>query len=158
MLGRMSQIPLPDVLPTCELLDGFEERDREVLSRYGSFGAFRKGQTVIHEGKPQNALFLLVRGRLNAVHATERGDAPLGSIGAGEWFGEVNIFDPQDASAKVVAHVDSVTWQIGRDSLEQFLNEEPALGCLLLLGVGYVLARRTRALNAKLNATWEISW
>jgi CRP-like cAMP-binding protein len=70
----------------------------------------------------------------------------------------INIFDPKSSSAMVVAHVESQAWSISRPKLEEFLNNHPELGCLLLLGVGEVLARRTRDMVAKLNATWELSW
>jgi CRP-like cAMP-binding protein len=148
----------PDVLPDCALLAGFDDADRHALSECGEFLEFKAGRTVIGEGQPQESLYLLLHGRLNAVHKVEGGEAPLGTIRDGEWFGEVNIFDPQQASAMVVAHGDARMWRISRANLEEFLNTHPLLGCQLLLGVGEVLARRTRELTTKLNATWEISW
>ena len=48
--------------------------------------------------------------------------------------------------------------EASRDMLEQFLNDHPSLGCILLLGVAEGLARRTRGMVKKLNATWELSY
>jgi CRP-like cAMP-binding protein len=154
----MDEAPMTDLLPECSLLAGFDEADRRELTGYGEFRDFEAGRTVIGEGQSQESLYLLLQGRLNAVHKIDDGEAPLGTIRNGEWFGEVNIFDPQQASAMVVAHVNARTWQISRTKLEEFLNAHPLLGCQLLLGVGEVLARRSRDLTTKLNATWEISW
>ena len=154
----MSDLEIPQMLPECELLSAFSEDERKALTGYGSFGAYAKGDTVIAEDRPQNALHLLVAGKLKAMHHTVRGEVPLGSIAAGEWFGEINMLDPQVASARVIAQSDAVTWAMDRTRLEDFLNEHPSLGCQLLLGVGEILARRTRAVTDKLNATWEISW
>mgnify|MGYP001583731316 FL=1 len=58
----------------------------------------------------------------------------------------------------VAARTPSLVWCISRARLEEFLNTCPTLGCLLLLGIAEVLARRTRGLVARLNAAWEISW
>lgn len=106
----------------------------------------------------QECLYFLIQGVLHAVHKVQSGVTPLGTIKDGEWFGEINIFDPKVSSAMVVAHTDSQVWRISRSKLEEFLNSHPELGCQLLLGVAEVLARRTRGLVAKLNATWELSW
>lgn len=148
----------PDVLPPCALLASFDEADRQALTGHGRFLQFKAGQTIIREKERQDCLYFLIQGELRAVHQLKGGSAPVGTIRAGEWFGEINIFDPKAASAMVVAHIDSQVWSISRPKLEGFLNEKPDLGCLLLLGVGEVLARRTRELVAKLNATWELSW
>ena len=150
--------PIPDVLPPSGVLGAFEEADRRTLTAYGQFIRYRPGQVVIHEGESQDCLFMLLDGRLEAVHEARKGTTPIGSIEAGEWFGEVNIFDPAKASARVDARSDSVVWRISRPRLEEFLNASPTLGCLLLLGVAEGLARRARGLLAKLNATWELSW
>lgn len=153
----MEKEPLPTVLPACDLLAGFEEPGRRALTAYGQFHAFKPGQVVIREKENQDRLYLLIRGELRALHRLKGGMTPLGVIRPNEWFGEINIFDPQVASAMVMAHSDSQAWSIGRSGLEAFLNAQPALGCQLLLGVGEVLARRARGLVAKLNATWELS-
>jgi CRP-like cAMP-binding protein len=147
-----------DILPECEVLGSFEEQDRRALTSYGEFLAFKPEQTVIREGQSQESLYFLVQGLLHAVHVVKDGATPLGAIRDGEWFGEINIFDPQRASAMVVSRTNSLVWRISRNDLEAFLNDHSALGCLLLLGVGEVLARRTRAVTEKLNAAWELSW
>jgi CRP/FNR family transcriptional regulator, cyclic AMP receptor protein len=150
--------PTPDILPACEVLRGFEEADRRALTAHGEFLRLAPEQVVIREGDDQDCLFMLLHGVLRALHQVSGGATPIGTIQAGEWFGEVNIFDPQKASAMVAARTESIVWRMSRTQLEAFLNASPALGCLLLLGVGEVLARRTRGLLAKLNATWELSW
>lgn len=154
----MKDDPVIHELPVCEVLASFEKEDRAELSAYGKFYTFRANETVIREGDAQNCLYLLINGMLHAVHKVEDGATPIGTIKAGEWFGEVNIFDPQKASAAVISRDESHVWRISRQRLEEYLNNHPSFGCLLLLGVSEVLARRTRELVNKLNATWELSW
>ena len=150
--------PLPDTLPASDSLSAFSEEDRRVLAGYGCFAAYRVGSAIIREKERQDALYFLIDGELQVVHNVKGGTTPLGTIKSGEWFGEINIFDPKSASAQVVARSNSQVWHITRPKLEEFLNEKPQLGCMLLLGAGEALARRARDMVAKLNATWELSW
>ena len=145
-------------LPPTKVLAGFDDEDRRKLSSYGKFLVFKAEQTVIREGEDQDCLYFLIKGMLHALHKVKGGFTPVGAINADEWFGEINIFDPHSASAMVKARMDSQVWRISRPKLEKFLNNYPTLGSQLLLSVSEVLARRSRNLLTKLNATWEISW
>ena len=155
----MTQDPSPlEDLPAGRLLSDFSDEEQRILGSYGKILVFKQGDTVIREGQTQESLYFLAHGLLHAVHEVEDGSTPLGAIGPGEWFGEINIFDPHAASATVVASHESRVWRMSRSRLEEFLNDHPELGCQLLLSVGEVLSRRARQLVAKLNATWELSW
>ena len=132
----MKEDLLHNELPVCGVLSGFNRGERRTLSEYGNFLIFKRDETVIQEKENQNCLYFLISGTLHALHKVEGGATPVGTIKAGEWFGEINIFDPGRASAAVVAHEEAHVWRIPRMELEEFLNEYPSLGCLLLLGVG----------------------
>ena len=154
----MTEGATSEILPASTHLATFEESDRATLSSYGKFVEFKANNIIVKEGDPQESLYFLLEGVMHAVHQVNSGMVPLGTIKKGEWFGEINIFDPQTATAMCVAHMDSKVWMISRDMLEQFLNDHPSLGCILLLGVAEGLARRTRGMVKKLNATWELSY
>ncbi len=145
------------VLPPSEMLAGYDSDDLLELSGYGRFIVFNGQDVIIKEGHEQNRLGFLIAGALDVVHETATGPVPVGTISEGEWFGEINIFDADVASATVVARTESQVWYISRAKLEEFLNASPALGCQLILGAAEVLARRIRGVLAKLNATWELS-
>ena len=140
------------------VLAAFDENERRALTGFGEFVSYPAEKIVIREGESQNCLYFLLKGVVHALHKVKGGTTPVGAIREGEWFGEVNIFDPDRASAMVVARTDARMWRISRSRLEEFLNAHPPLGCMVLLGAAEVLARRTRALVTKLNATWELSW
>ena len=81
-----------------------------------------------------------------------RGGHPvlLGKIGRGETIGEINLLDPNKASATVTAVEFSQVWMITRQSLEDFMNEYPLPAAHLLVGIGKTLARRLRDVNEKI--------
>lgn len=145
------------VLPASEMLAGFEAEERERLSGFGHFIIFEAGQVLIREGHEQNRLWFTLAGTLDVVHETATGHTPVGTIHEGEWFGEINIFDADVASATVIARTRCQVWYMSRTKLEAYLNADPALGCQLILSAAEVLSQRIRGVLAKLNATWELS-
>lgn len=149
--------PSFDILPPSRFLELFEEEDRRILSSYGNFVRYRAGEVIIGEGRRQDRLCCLLEGILDVVHVIEGGSAPLGTIRTGEWFGEINILDPAEASATVIANKPSQIWRMTRERLEEYLNAYPGQGCVLLLGIGEMLARRTRDLLGRFNATWDMA-
>ena len=153
----MTMDPDCSVLPESEMLAGFDEAERKLLSTFGRFIIFDAGQRLIREGHDQDRLYYPLVGTLDVVHEVEDGATPVGVIHAGEWFGEINIFDAGVASATVIAKTQCQIWYMSRAKLEAFLNAQPELGCQLILSVSEVLAHRVRDVLAKLNATWELS-
>jgi diguanylate cyclase (GGDEF)-like protein len=60
------------------------------------------GETVIHAGKPNRQVYLLLEGRLR-IHPDGSGGEPIIILGPGEMAGEMSVIDHQPASASVVA-------------------------------------------------------
>ncbi len=137
-------------LPSAGLLAELDTEERRLLSSYGTFKALKEGDVVIRERDRQDSLYFVISGTLHATHEDNGKRVLLGRIPAGQWFGEVNIFDPASASATVTVREYTQLWQISRADLEEYLNRYPNAGSRLLLGIAGVLARRVRQLDSKL--------
>ena len=137
-------------LPALGILTPLGDADRRLLSGYGEFLPVQKDNHLIEEGLDQDSLFFVIDGTLHATML--RGGHPvlLGKIGRGETIGEINLLDPNKASATVTAEEFSQVWIITRHSLEDFLNEYPLPAAHLLVGIGKTLARRLRDVNEKI--------
>ena len=137
-------------LPALGILQPLGDDDRRLLSGYGEFLPVQKDNHLIEEGMPQESLFFVISGTLHA--SMMRGGHPvlLGKIARGETIGEINVLDPNLASATVTALEFSQVWKISRDSLEDFVNEYPLPAAHLLVGIGKTLARRLRDVNEKI--------
>jgi CRP-like cAMP-binding protein len=81
----------------------------------------------------------------------------LGQVEEGEWIGEVDLFDPSEAVCSVVAVKESQYWVITRDNLEEFINNYPSAGILLLIGLSTTLSRRIREVTRKLAEQTELT-
>lgn len=144
-------------LPAASLLAELDDEERRILGTYGEFRAVKEGDVVIAENDPQDSLYFVIAGTLHATHDDDGTRVLLGRIPAGQWFGEVNIFDPATASATVTVREYTQLWQISRASLEEFLNRYPITGSRLLLGIAGVLARRVRQADSKLAVASALS-
>jgi CRP/FNR family transcriptional regulator, cyclic AMP receptor protein len=132
------------------LVEGLADDDRELLAGYGSCRSVRDGEVVIKQGASQESLYFVLGGSLHAKRSEGGREILLGEIRMGEWFGEVNIFDPGEASATVRATAPSEIWSIDRSGIEDFLNARPMAGTALLVGIATLLSRRLRGVTARL--------
>ena len=73
---------------------------------------FEAGHYIFKEGDAENALYIVLSGRLRALHQTENGQKILGDIAAGEPVGELALFTKDPRSASVVAIRKSTVLQI----------------------------------------------
>jgi flavin reductase (DIM6/NTAB) family NADH-FMN oxidoreductase RutF len=97
---------------------------------------FPAGETIVRKGEPGDVLYVILEGRVRV----ERDGRMLESLGEGEFFGEVAVFDGRPRSADVVAetHVRSLT--LSRDVVREALEREPRAAWAML----QVLAARLR--------------
>lgn len=144
-------------LPAVGLVSELSKEDRDTLSSYGSFHLANPDDTLIQEGLPHGKLFFIISGLLHARRNDAGKELLLGPIHQGEWVGEVDLFDPASAVCSVVAIEPSQYWMITRADLEDFINNYPAAGIQILIGVAGTLGRRLRGLTKKLAEQTELS-
>lgn len=89
-LDRLARVPLFRGLGKGELKFLASRIDEVTLS---------PGETVIREGQPTEAFFILVSGH---VQVTRKGK-PTARLGPGDFFGEIGMLDRGPATATVVA-------------------------------------------------------
>ncbi len=136
-------------LPALGFAADLTDQDRKDLGSYGEFITANEGDILIEEGKPQNALFLVVFGNFHVQTETTGRVVLLGHLKSGDTVGEINIFDPGNASASVVARNLGQIWKIDRTRLEDFLEAHPEAAARLMVGVATQLSKRLRKTNEK---------
>ena len=90
------------------------------------------GEWLMRQGDPADALYFLVRGRLQVWHeangdATEPARRLLGEIAPGESVGELGLLTGSPRSASVRAIRDSVVLELDRAAFERFAVSHPTL-------------------------------
>ncbi len=144
-------------LPAVGLVAHLSQEDRDSLSSYGTFHLAKPGTVLIEQGKPHGKLFFIINGLFHARRSDGGNDVLLGPVTAGEWVGEVDIFDPSAAVCSVVAVEQCQYWVIARADLEEFINNYPTAGSILLIGLASTLGRRIRDLTRKMAEQAELN-
>ena len=136
-------------LPAIGFVADLTEDDRQILSGYGEFLPVHEDKALIEEGQEQNSLYFVISGRLHASNDIEGRRILLGRLGRGDLVGEVNVFDPQAASATVTAMEFSQVWRIDQPMIDSFIKDHPAAAAQLLVHISTQLSKRLRETNEK---------
>jgi CRP/FNR family transcriptional regulator, cyclic AMP receptor protein len=133
-----------DVLRRCTLFSGLPEEDLRRLAAASSLRRYRRGQFVVHEGDPGDALLVVAEGSLKAVTTSPQGEELLlAVVEVGETVGELTVADGGARSATVAALVDAAVVRIPRDSVLAVAERSPALLRSLLAALAGTVRRLT---------------
>jgi flavin reductase (DIM6/NTAB) family NADH-FMN oxidoreductase RutF len=109
----------------------FSSLPREILDAITSEGderTFETGEFVVREGDPGDELFVILDGEARV----ERKGSALATFRAGEFFGEIAVFDGRPRSADVVAATRLRTLAVSRELIREALTREPTAAWAML--------------------------
>ena len=127
------------------LFEGVSPEDRAALARAATLRTYRRGETIVQQGQPGDAFYVLVRGRVAvAIVAPDGREVVLNSLGQGDHFGEMALLDDAPRSASVIAQERSDLAILSRAVFLDLLKSNFVLTRALL---GAFSARLRRANN-----------
>ena len=130
------------------LFEGILPEDRAALARAATLRTYRRGETIVQQGQPGDAFYVLVRGRVAVeIVAPDGREVVLNILGEGDHFGEMALLDDAPRSASVIAQEKSDLAILSRAVFLDLLKSNFVLTRALL---GAFSARLRRA-----NATIE---
>ncbi len=107
----------------------FGHLDAEALARIereSEWIELQRGDVLMRQGDPGDSVFVLLAGRLQAIHEQPDGRARVvGDIAAGETVGEMAFFTGEPRSATVRAARDSLLIALARPTVEQVIASRP---------------------------------
>ena len=137
-------------LPAIGFLAKVSPEHRAFLACFGRFIRPQTDEVLIKQGDTQESLYMILAGTLHIITTADGRPMLLATLGEGDSFGEVNLFDPGTASASAVFRSSGVVWVLSRDELKAFLEADPAAGVAVLQGLLHQAASRIRHMNEKL--------
>jgi CRP/FNR family cyclic AMP-dependent transcriptional regulator len=147
--------PATNELPAIGFLADVSSEYRSFLACFGRFIRPVPGDVLIKEGERQEALFMILSGNLHIVSKTGDRQALLASLKEGDSIGEINLFDPDTASATAIFRSSGLVWSLSREELDAFLEADPAAGVPVLRGLLCQVSKRIRSMNEKLTSVEE---
>lgn len=132
------------------LFRGFDENFIRLLDLFFEEGNAEASTLLIEQGQLQNRFFIMVAGEAEVFHVVEDRKVPLDIITAGQFFGEMNLFDPGIATASVVSLTKVQTLEISNDKFRHLINYKPELAADFTFQLAQVIVRRFRGSREKL--------
>lgn len=117
----------------------------DALSQRLTERRLRKGEVLFRDGDPGDELFLIREGIIViSKPVLGRVEQVLARLGAGEFFGEMALFDRAPRSATVQAEVDAVLLSLDRGNLQELIEASPSAAAEFFHQLVKVFIRRLR--------------
>jgi CRP-like cAMP-binding protein len=105
---------------------------------------------VCRQGETGDGMYLVLGGELRARLMAGDQETILATFEAGDFFGDMSLFDQGPRSADVLANTDSLLIKMTVASFERLIREAPARATPFLQASARTLAARIRADNKRL--------
>lgn len=136
-----------DMLKKVPIFSELTHRDLERLARIVVPRSVKAGEAIIEEGDQAAGVFILTSGRMQVVRGgSGQGEQVLATLGPGDFFGEMALFEGFPRNATVRALEDSECLAMTRWDFLAELKNHPEIAVAMLP----VLVRRLRAVEAQL--------
>jgi CRP-like cAMP-binding protein len=113
----------------------------------GALGTiYKDGDLVVKQGELGDCMYVVQSGEVEVVQATTHGEQHLALLKAGDFFGEMAVFEHEVRSATVRSRGESRILKVDRKTLLRRIKEDPLLAVSLL----QTLSHRIRELDAQL--------
>ena len=136
MVGRASKDKHLERLSEVSLFRALSRKELESLGRAADAVEVPAGKTLVTEGEAGREFFVVLSGEVSVAV----GGSEVAVLKEGEWFGELAIIDPAPRDATVTTLSPCELLVIDARSFGPLLDEVPALGHKIMVG----LARRLR--------------
>lgn len=136
-------LPLKKIIASSDLFLNLSAEAKESLSRGFQKMTVSKNKTVIEQGEPGDALYLVAKGNFS-VYISEQGrKKKVGEIRPGSCFGEGALVTSEPRNATVVCDQAGILYRIHRAAFEKILKHHPQEQKAFVRLIG----RRSRALH-----------
>lgn len=129
-----------------------EMSDQE-LGRFAQFMEVENAtqfHTVVKQGERGDAMFCILDGEVRVRQMMSGKETVLATLRAGEFFGDISLFDHGPRSADVVANFHSTLLKVSVENFQKLTKEAPELATPFLSAVCKTLVARIRADNKRL--------
>jgi len=111
----------------------------------GALGTvYHDGEEIVRQGEVGDCMYVVQSGRVEVLQSGDHGDQHLAFLKAGDFFGEMAVFEHERRSATVRSAGDSRVLKVDKKTLLRRIGEDPMLAMNLL----QTMSHRIRDLNA----------
>jgi CRP/FNR family cyclic AMP-dependent transcriptional regulator len=139
----------PGTLRRVKLLAEFSDQQLEHFVEFMHVRRVGPGTQIVKQGQEGDGMYMVLEGEVRVRILVGTTETTLVTLGPGEFFGEMSLFDSGPRSADVLANQEAVLLKISNEAFDRLLKNAPQLAAPFLYGVGKTLAARIRADNKR---------
>jgi CRP/FNR family cyclic AMP-dependent transcriptional regulator len=110
---------------------------------------FKRGESIVEQGKKSNALSIILTGRARVMTTDSRGrEVILATMHPGDYIGEMSLIDNEPHSATVRAEIQIDVLVLGRLEFAKCLSENSSMAYAVMKG----LVQRLRHADSKIES------
>lgn len=127
------------------LFRGFSEGFIQLLDLFFREANYKAGTVMVREGELQQTFYMVVAGEVEVSRRVNGVPMPLDILPAGQYFGEMNLFDPGVATASVTALTPVRTLEISNEKFRAFITHKPELAADFTFQLAETIVKRFRS-------------
>ena len=104
-----------------------KEEDRKYLLKHGQVYDAKIGTILCHQNQVSHDLFFILHGEVKITKASDEKDIALGTLGAGDIFGEISALSSAPRIATVTTSKPSLILEMDKDDFIKLLDQAPDL-------------------------------
>jgi len=140
----------PGMLRRVKALSEMSDDQLQRFVKYMEPQDVRQWTQIVKQGETDDGMFLVLEGELRVRLMINGKETILATLGPGECFGEIALFDRGPRSADVLANKDSVLLKVTGDAFDKLRLDAPELAVPVLYAISRTLAGRIRADNKRI--------
>ena len=140
----------PGMLRRVKILGEMSDQEIGRFAQFMEVHNASQFHTVVKQGERGDAMFCLLDGEVRVRQMISGKETVLATLRAGEFFGDISLFDHGPRSADVVANNHSTLLKISTDNFQRLTKEAPELATPFLSAICKTLVARIRADNKRL--------
>jgi CRP-like cAMP-binding protein len=137
-----------------KIFDELNERELEIIAKIAKTEELGKGAYLTQAGASATNLYLIKKGLVSIMSLRPGGkEVPVDEVGPGQVVGWSTLTGPYLYTASTVTAEKSTLIVVNGNKLREVFEVNNHIGYRVLKGIGYVVARRMAAIEAKCAAT-----
>jgi hypothetical protein len=141
----------PRALQRVRILAGMNEGQLQRFAEFMQVEKVPQWTVIVKQGDPGDSMYLILQGELRVRINVAGKETILATLGPGEFFGDISLFDHGPRSADVVANTESLVLKVTAKAVEELSKTAPELATPFLRNIGQTLSARIRADNKRLS-------
>jgi len=139
----------PRALRRIKILGGMTDEQLERFAQFVEVEKVPQWSVIVKQGDPGDSMYFILEGELRARLNVMGQETILATLGAGDFFGDISLFDHGPRSADVVANSDCLVVKITAEGFDKLAKEAPEIATPFLRAVGRTLSARIRTDNKR---------